>query len=1036
MMKKRFFSIMLILVLVVGMMPVSAFTTVVEKEYNNTTFWDMPNDWSAEALEKAVSNGLITGFEGRIMPKESLTRAQMAAIVSRAFGTTEMSSLSSYNDMMTDEWYYNEMAKAVQMKIFVGSDYKLYPNNDITREEAFTVLARAFKLSGADDSVLTQYSDKDLVSAWAKKETAALVTAGYAQGANGKLNPKKNITRAEFAQLMENILKNYIIEEGIYSADMNGNVMINVPNVTLKDLVITGDLIIGDGVGDGDITLDGVVVKGRTVIRGGGVNSIKIIGDSDIQNIVIARVKGQVRVFTEDGLEIGEVIVDGNDHVIIEGNTGTVTITASGITVTATNAKIAAGIIEGDNSKIIISESSTVQKAEINGENSEVIVEKGSKIVEITVNGKGADISGQGEIDKVKANADNITVSTPGTKVTASDGKTGIMAGTIPVSEKNTETVPSENTGGGRRSSNSSSGGSSSVAVTGITINGEGDANTIVNGQNLQMSATILPTNATDKTVTWSVLPLVGGTATISTTGLLTGTGVGTVRVTATNVVSGIVGTKDVTITDETPTGAEYFQFDASTGTIIRYNIEGGTDVIIPSEIDGIAVEHIGEDAFNGSGGKGSSGTPITSVIIPDSVISIGRSGFASNQLISIIIPGSVTNLGDYAFFRNPITEFNIPHSVDTIGENVFYECSELAKFTVDSNNNNYASIDGVLFSKDETTLLQYPYAKTGSYSIPDHVSDISEEAFWNCRKLTDIAIPDSVKNIGTGAFYSCIELTNITLPDSITSIGASVFSSCTGLTEVILPDSVTSIGDGSFGDCINLSTINLPTDLTSIGNRAFEYCTKLVNISIPDNVTSIGNYAFSGCEGITSIIIPSGMTSIGNYTFSACKGLTSITIPSGVTSIGDGAFSFSSELKSVTIPHTVTSIGQGTFSYCSQLTSITIPDSVTSLGRSAISNCTELTSAIISSSVTVIEDYTFYNCTKLTSITIPNNVTNIGNTAFLECTALTSVTIGSDVDFGYQAFTNYTITEYLNTAYAEGGAGTYTRNIDEYSWE
>src|SRR5450756_1504916 len=118
---------------------------------------------------------------------------------------------------------------------------------------------------------------RDSVSGWAKDGVASLVEAGHIAGSNGELNPKEKITRAEFAQMMNNLLVKYIQSAGVNSTSVNGNVMINTPGVTLKNMVITGDLIIGDGVGNGVVTLDGVTVSGRTVIRGGGLNPVKII---------------------------------------------------------------------------------------------------------------------------------------------------------------------------------------------------------------------------------------------------------------------------------------------------------------------------------------------------------------------------------------------------------------------------------------------------------------------------------------------------------------------------------------------------------------------------------------------------------------------------------------------------------------------------------------------------------------------------------------------------------------------------------------
>ena len=224
-MVRRKLALLLTLAMILTMIPLNAFAS---------DFSDMPNDWSTKALENAVSNGLLKGDNGKIMPQASLTRAQMATIVNRAFGTKEKSSIDGFNDVKKDAWYHDEMSKAVHMKTFIGTGDKLYPDNNITREEAFLVLARAFKLSGANENVLDKFADKSNVSDWAKDGVAALVAAGYIAGSNGKINPKQNITRAEFAQMMDNLIKNYISIEGTYTNDYTGNLMVNAANVTLK----------------------------------------------------------------------------------------------------------------------------------------------------------------------------------------------------------------------------------------------------------------------------------------------------------------------------------------------------------------------------------------------------------------------------------------------------------------------------------------------------------------------------------------------------------------------------------------------------------------------------------------------------------------------------------------------------------------------------------------------------------------------------------------------------------------------------------
>jgi hypothetical protein len=162
------------------MMPTNAHAAV---------FSDMPNDWSTAALENAVSNGLLKGYGGKLEPNSNLTRAEMATIVNRAFGAYEQAALDSYTDVSTDSWFYDEMAKAIFVKTFTGSENKLSPNSNITREEAFVVLSRAFKLSGDNNNVLNKFSDYDLISKWAIEGISSLVNEGYIAGSDGKLNP-------------------------------------------------------------------------------------------------------------------------------------------------------------------------------------------------------------------------------------------------------------------------------------------------------------------------------------------------------------------------------------------------------------------------------------------------------------------------------------------------------------------------------------------------------------------------------------------------------------------------------------------------------------------------------------------------------------------------------------------------------------------------------------------------------------------------------------------------------------------------------
>lgn len=296
-------------------------------------FHDFPTDWSAAGLRRAVDNGLLNGANGRIDGAGLLTRAQMAAIINRAFAAKKTADLSGYNDVSADAWYRSDLAAAVAMGTFQGANGQLNPERPITREEAFAVLTRAFALESGSTASLNVFSDSASVSSWAADSAAALVENGYVNGANGALNPKSNITRAEFAKIISDMASTYADASASLPETVDGSLIVRDNSVSLAGKTINGDLIIADGVSQ--IDLSNVTVTGRILLRGGesGVNFANTKAGRGIAANTDIAVSGTVDSIT--------VIADGA-KISGSGKVGAVQANANNVSVSTTGTKVSA----------------------------------------------------------------------------------------------------------------------------------------------------------------------------------------------------------------------------------------------------------------------------------------------------------------------------------------------------------------------------------------------------------------------------------------------------------------------------------------------------------------------------------------------------------------------------------------------------------------------------------------------------------------------------------------------------------------------
>lgn len=301
-------------------------------------FADMPSDWTTEALENAVENGLLYGEESLdgtqmlINPDDNITRAQMGAIIVRAFGASETTDISNYTDVDPDAWYYTELSKAVAMNALRGDGDLMNPNDNITFQECFTVISQLLQLhftrvpddvedpdaytAEMDAKTLSVFSDSGDVAQWAIPYAAAVVRHGYWDGIDGKLLPTEYITRSEFAVLMNNIASTYISEAGTYSDIGEGGVMVRSGGVTISGADISGDIIVGDGVSDEGFTLDNTQSDGYMYIRGGGEN-VLMRNNSFVQMLYLINPDITIEIdSTSDAVEGGHSFNDSNRVIL------------------------------------------------------------------------------------------------------------------------------------------------------------------------------------------------------------------------------------------------------------------------------------------------------------------------------------------------------------------------------------------------------------------------------------------------------------------------------------------------------------------------------------------------------------------------------------------------------------------------------------------------------------------------------------------------------------------------------------------------
>lgn len=412
------------------------FFSMAVSAYADAKFSDTAGNWAETEIGKWVDSGIIDGYEdGSFRPGNSITRAEFSNIISKVFNYTDKTE-NQFSDVSSDKWYYDVVSKAAAAGIIEGDQGKFRPEDFISRQEAAIIIGRAFVLKVKDASAADKLDDSKDIAEWAKDAVSAVVENGYMTGRSaGIFAPRAEITRAETVKILDNILQDVKGTAGTYTGTYEKSLAVNVGDVTLKDAEIKGDLILAQGIGDGSVTLDNVKVEGRTLVLGGGENSIILNNTSLGGTLVIIKKDGKVRIVAKGStsipsvslnsgakLEEEEVTGDGfgdvevieiaaGQQIVLDGDFEEVTVEAAGAAIQVANGKV--GKLE-------------VAK-EAAGANVEIA--SGATVTTLTANA-AVQVTGKGKITTANVNAAGVVIEQKPTTVKVAEGITAKVAGT------------------------------------------------------------------------------------------------------------------------------------------------------------------------------------------------------------------------------------------------------------------------------------------------------------------------------------------------------------------------------------------------------------------------------------------------------------------------------------------------------------------------------------------------------------------------------------------------------------------------------
>lgn len=295
-------------------------------------------------------------------------------------------------------------------------------------------------------------------------------------------------------------------------------------------------------------------------------------------------------------------------------------------------------------------------------------------------------------------------------------------------------------------------------------------------------------------------------------------------------------------------------------------------------------IEEIGESAFESSG--------IRSITLPNSVRKIGKEAFSASKLKDIKLNSGLKSIGGEAFSQTKIEEINLPKSFNKISRKSLYNMPKLKAVKVNSENKNFSDINGVLYNKDKSELIYYPFgSEAENYYLGQNTKRVAPYAFYEHPYIKNVVFNYKIESVGEQAFWGCEKLNSVSINGGLKEIETGAFDSCKKLKSYNIPYNIEKIGSSAFSDT-GIKTLVINSPKLKLKERVFSGCDKLEKVTLLRIKSSEGG-TFGFCEKLTDVVFGADYKTVYESDFMECPFLNGLTIPKSVKNIGKMAFGY-----------------------------------------------------------------------------------------------------------------------------------------------